>query len=87
MSTASVTAIKTKILLNETEKVKKFVKKLESQPFDADLSSGRYIVDGKSLLGIFSLNLSVPIELTIHADPQTCDEFLNWLGTEDMLVK
>lgn len=79
--------VRTKIRLNETDKVKKFVKELENQTFDADLSSGRYIVDGKSLLGIFSLNLSVPIDLTIHAEPNDCDKFINWLGAEGILAK
>lgn len=79
--------VKMKIRLNETDKVKKFVRELENKPFEADLSSGRYIVDGKSLLGIFSLNLSVPIDLTIHAEPKDCDGFIDWLGREDILVK
>ena len=42
--------------------------------FDIDLVSGRYAVDAKSIMGIFSLDLSKPIELDIHTDD--ADKFL-----------
>ena len=35
---------------------------------EIDLSSGRYVVDAKSIMGIFSLDLSKPIDLNIHAE-------------------
>ncbi|MBO5461063.1 MAG: HPr family phosphocarrier protein, partial [Ruminococcus sp.] len=35
---------------------------------DFDLVSGRYVIDAKSIMGIFSLDLSKPIDLNIHAD-------------------
>jgi hypothetical protein len=42
--------------------------------FDVDLASGRYIVDAKSIMGIFSLDLMNPITMTVHSD--SCDAFL-----------
>ena len=42
--------------------------------FDIDLVSGRYAVDAKSIMGIFSLDLSKPIELDAHTDD--ADKFL-----------
>lgn len=60
--------VKTVIILNSTDKVKSFVKKSESFEEDIDLASGRYIIDAKSVMGIFSLDLSKPIDLIIHSD-------------------
>jgi len=56
------------IRLNTIKDVKKFVGVAESCPFPIDLSSGRYTVDGKSLMGIFSLDLTEPIKLIAHGD-------------------
>lgn len=52
--------------LNEMAKVQPFVNILAKFDCDFDLVSGRYIVDAKSILGVYSLNLSKPIELVIH---------------------
>ena len=41
--------------------------------FDFDLISGRYVIDAKSIMGIFSLDLSKPIDLTIHTDEDTTE--------------
>ncbi|MDO5519226.1 MAG: HPr family phosphocarrier protein [bacterium] len=51
------------ISLNSVDKVKSFVNKISKFDEEIDLVSGRYVVDAKSLLGIFSLDLSKPIEL------------------------
>ena len=56
------------IKLNEINDVYALVNTLVSYDGEVDLESGRYKVDGKSLLGIFSLDLSKPIDLNIHAD-------------------
>ncbi len=56
-----------KILLDSIDKVKQFVNSITLFDFDFDLISGRYVIDAKSIMGIFSLNLSDPIELAIHA--------------------
>ena len=56
------------IKLSLTENVKTFVNIVSRYGYDVDLRSGRHCVDAKSLLGIFSLDLSKPIELNIHAN-------------------
>lgn len=55
--------------------VKDFVNLVARYDFDVDLVSGRYVVDAKSIMGIFSLNLSKPIKIEIHSDD--CDEFVS----------
>ena len=54
-----------KISLNSIDKVKSFVNDITKFDYDFDLVSGRY---AKSIMGIFSLDLSKPIDLNIHAD-------------------
>ncbi len=56
------------ISLNSIDKVKSFVNDLAKFDSDFDLVSGRYVIDAKSIMGIFSLDLSKPINLNIHAD-------------------
>ncbi|MBO7709287.1 MAG: HPr family phosphocarrier protein [Lachnospiraceae bacterium] len=56
------------ISLNSIDKVKSFVNDISRFDTDFDLVSGRYVIDAKSIMGIFSLDLSRNIELTIHAD-------------------
>lgn len=48
--------------------VKEFVRIVNSYPYDVDLSSGRYVVDAKSIMGIFSLELQKPINIEIHSE-------------------
>ena len=50
------------------DKVKSFVNDLTKFDTDFDLISGRYVIDAKSIMGIFSLDLSRPIDLNIHAE-------------------
>lgn len=57
-----------KVSLNSIDKVKIFVNIIAKYDSDFDLISGRYVIDAKSIMGIFSLDLSKPIELTIHDD-------------------
>ena len=57
-----------KISLNSIDKVKAFVNDITKFDYDFDLVSGRYVIDAKSIMGIFSLDLSKPIDLNIHAD-------------------
>ena len=49
-------------------KVKSFVSDITKFDVDFDLVSGRYVIDAKSIMGIFSLDLSKPIELNIHTE-------------------
>ena len=55
------------ISLNSIDKVKSFVNTLAKFDCDFDLVSGRHVIDAKSIMGIFSLDLSKPIDLNIHA--------------------
>ena len=57
-----------KISLNSIDKVKSFVNTISQFDSDFDLISGRYVIDAKSIMGIFSLDLSQDIDLTIHAE-------------------
>ena len=59
-----------KICLNSIDKVKSFVNDITRFDVDFDLVSGRYVIDAKSIMGIFSLDLSKPIDLNIHADSE-----------------
>lgn len=56
------------ISLNSIEKVKHFVNIITQYDGDFDLSSGRYVIDAKSIMGIFSLDLSKPLKLDIYND-------------------
>ncbi len=56
------------IQLNSIDKVKSFVNDITKFDSDFDLVSGRYVIDAKSIMGIFSLDLSKPIDLNIHAE-------------------
>ena len=57
--------------------VKSFVNIANRYPYDIDLRVGRHVVDGKSILGIFSLDLSKPITLEVYSDH--CDDLLEEL--------
>ena len=57
-----------RISLNSIDKVKSFVNDLAKFDADFDLVSGRYVIDAKSIMGIFSLDLSKPIDLNIHSE-------------------
>ena len=56
------------ILLSTIADVRDFVNIVAKSDIDIDLQSGRYVVDGKSIMGIFSLDLLSPITLTAHSD-------------------
>jgi len=64
------------ISLNSIDKVKSFVNEITKFDHDFDLVSGRYVIDAKSIMGIFSLGLSKPLDLNIHAED----------GVEDILA-
>ena len=66
------------ISLNSIGKVKSFVNAISQFEYDFDLISGRYVIDAKSIMGIFSLDLSKPIDLAIHTETNL-DEVLEAL--------
>lgn len=61
------------IMLGSISSVKNFVNAVNKYDFDVDLTSGRYVVDAKSIMGIFSLDLSKPIMLEAHCPDSDCD--------------
>ena len=67
----------TTIQLNAINDVKDFVNKVMLFNYDIDLVSGRYAIDAKSIMGIFSLDLSKPITLEVYSDH--CDDLLEEL--------
>ena len=67
------------ISLNSIDKVKSFVNAITQFNFDFDLISGRYVIDAKSIMGIFSLDLSKPIDLAIDAGDTDMSEIMEAL--------
>lgn len=61
------------IMLRSINDVKDFVNVVNKYDFDVDLTSGRYVVDAKSIMGIFSLDLSKPIRVEVHVED--CENF------------
>ena len=59
------------ITLNSIDKVKSFVNDITKFDVDFDLIYGRYVIYATSIMGIFSLDLSKPIELNIHSENET----------------
>ena len=57
-----------KVSLNSIDKVKSFVNDISGFKADFDIVAGRYVIDAKSIMGIFSLDISKPIQLNIYAD-------------------
>lgn len=74
-----------KINLDNTEKVKNFSNKAFNIDEAIDLKSGRYIVDAKSIMGIFSLNLSKDLTMIIHADDKRAEEIKDIL--KEFIIK
>lgn len=71
------------IKLQNIDQIKTLVQAVTVSPYDIDIVSGRYVVDGKSILGIFSLDIEKPLELIIHGDD--CAEILQEL--EPFIIK
>lgn len=68
------------ISLNSIDKVKSFVNEVSKYDAEFDLVSGRYVIDAKSIMGIFSLDLSKPIDLNIHSETDV-EEILEKLAS------
>ncbi len=70
-----------KIFLKTVNDVKEFVRIVNKFPCEVDLASGRYIVDAKSIMGIFSLDLTSPISVKIHSDkcPDLVDQLQDFV--------
>ena len=73
----------TSIMLSSVEDIRNFVNEVILVDYDVDLVQGRYTIDAKSIMGIFSLDLMNPIRMTIHSD--SAEEFL--ARVEGFIVK
>lgn len=63
------------VIVNTVDHVKEFVKIVEKVKCDIDIVYGRYIIDAKSIMGIFSLDLSKKLMVRVHStDAKECDE-------------
>ena len=71
--------VTTKVQLDSINKVKDFVNQVSLFDCDLDLVSGRYVIDAKSIMGIFSIDLSQPIELRIHEGAEAPEQVLEKL--------
>lgn len=71
------------IRINTINDVKEFVSIVSKCEYDVDIISGRYAIDAKSIMGIFSLDLSKDLELHVHSD--NCADFLDEI--KDFIVK
>ncbi len=58
------------INLNDISKVKNFINKVLQIDSDIDAIRGNYIIDAKSMIGLFTLDLSKPIDVEIHSDDE-----------------
>ena len=65
------------IQLKQINDVKNFVNIVTKYDYEIDLTSGRYVVDAKSIMGIFSLDLSKPIAVEVQND--NCDDLVELL--------
>ncbi len=68
------------LLLNDIDSVRSFVSEAMMQPFDIELKSGRYTVDAKSIMGVFSLDLTKPVVVAADCDESSpfmavCDRY------------
>ena len=72
-----------KININTINDVKNFVSIVSRCDYDVDIVSGRYAIDAKSIMGIFSLDLSKELTLNIHSDD--CADFIDQI--KDYIVK
>lgn len=78
--------ITVKVLLNSIDKVKSFIQIVSNCEGDLDLATGRYVIDAKSIMGIFSLDISAPLQLTIHneeAAPALLKKLADFLTDEE----
>ena len=67
-----------RLVLKTINDVKEFVRIVNNFGYEIDLSSGRYVVDAKSIMGIFSLDLTKPLDVEVHSDH--CEDLQAELG-------
>ena len=67
-------------VINNVNQITGRITNISKFDFDFDLVSGRYVIDAKSIMGIFSLDLSKPIDLNVHADGDALQTVLDVLA-------
>lgn len=73
--------VSTRIHIETVAKVKEFVRVISEQPLDAELRSGRFVVDAKSIMGIFSLNISELVELVLSGEEEDVEKAMAALSS------
>lgn len=68
--------------LNDVEAVKQFVEDMRKLPCDVDIIKDHYIIDAKSIMGIFSLSLDQPVTVKIHSDDEETIKLFEELCTK-----
>ena len=68
------------VLLTSVADVKRFVDVATAYPYDVDVSTERYIVNGKSIMGLFSIDLSAPIRVEVHGTDAQGESFRRAVG-------
>ena len=66
------------IRLNTVQDIRTFVETVTMTEIEVDLASQRYVVDAKSIMGIYSLDLLNPIKMIVHSDD--CPELMEKLA-------
>ena len=61
---------KVTVVLNDYTKIKKFCNEVSTFESDIDLVKGRYVVDAKSLMGVFTIDLSLPVDVVIYSEDE-----------------
>jgi len=81
--------IENKIFLKTLDDVKRFVGIMATKPYDAELLSGKYVVNAKSVMGVLSLDLTHPIALVVNtdADDEMLGEIAPYINAALELVK
>lgn len=59
------------IVLRDMQAIREFVKEVVALDYDVDLVQGRYIVDAKSIMGIFALDINSPIKVVANTKDAT----------------
>ena len=76
--------VKVKILINSIDRAKQFTRIVSKLDAEMDIICGRYVINAKSIVGIFTIDLSQPVELRIHKDGEDAEKVVEKLG--DYLV-
>lgn len=82
---AEIAMFEKKIFLKTLESVKSFVALISEKPYDIELVSGKYVVNAKSIMGIFSLDLTRPLTMVVNtaADPALEEALTPYLYMEE----